>query len=330
MKKSILVMGAGSWGTALALQLARVGHFVYLNSWKKSHNLQMINEKHNHNYLPNIDFPNNLIAIRYWKSIIKQCDNVLVATPSIGFIDTLAAIKPYLSNKQGIISATKGFCHHSYKLLDQMAQDILEDNHFGLITGPSFAKEVASGLPTAVLAAAKNIDYAKQIQALFKSDNFRCYTSTDVTGAVVGGAVKNALAIASGISHGLGFGANARAGLITRGLSELTKLGIALGGKIETFYGLSGLGDLVLTSTDNQSRNCRFGVLIGQGKTIDQACNEVKQVVEGIDSANAVYKIAQKYDVSMPIVEAVYGILHEGKSMRTTAYRLLTRSLKAE
>lgn len=328
--KTILVMGAGSWGTALALQLARVGHLVYLNSWKQAHNLQMVQDKHNHTYLPNIKFPANLIAIERWEAVIAQCDDILMATPSVGFVKTLEAIKPHLNSTQGVISATKGFCHHSYQLLDQMAEDILKDNPFGLITGPSFAKEVAKGLPTAVVAAAKNNAYAKHIQILFTSDNFRCYTSTDVAGAEIGGAVKNALAIACGISDGLGFGANARAGLITRGLNELTQLGLTLGGKLETFYGLSGLGDLLLTCTDNQSRNRRFGVLIGQGKSIDVACHEVKQVVEGIASANAVYKLSQKHHVSMPIVEAVYGILHEGRDMRTIAKELLTRSLKAE
>ena len=330
MNNTILVMGAGSWGTALALQLARVGHMVYIHSWKDTHNTQMIHDKHNHSYLPDVAFPTNLIAINDWQSVIHQCDDILMATPSIGFVKTTGAVKPHLKSTQGVISATKGFCHHSYQLLDQMAEAILKDNPFGLITGPSFAKEVAKGLPTAILAASKNNNYAKHIQLLFNSDNFRCYTSTDVTGAEIGGAVKNALAIACGISDGLGFGANARAGLITRGLNELTQLGLTLGGKLETFYGLSGLGDLLLTCTDNQSRNRRFGVLVGQGKTIDEACNEVKQVVEGIASANAIYKLAQKHNVSMPIVEAVYSILHENQDMRTTAHALLTRSLKAE
>ncbi|WP_395946102.1 NAD(P)H-dependent glycerol-3-phosphate dehydrogenase [Caedibacter taeniospiralis] len=330
MSNTILVMGAGSWGTALALQLARAGHRVYLHSWKQAHNAQMIEDKHNHAYLPEIDFPTNLTAIEDWKNVIKQCDDILVATPSNGFIDTLRLLKPDLNAKQGVISATKGFCHHSYQLLDQMAEAILELHHFGLITGPSFAKEVAKGLPTAILAASKNHAYAKHIQTLFNSDNFRCYTSTDITGAEIGGAVKNALAIACGISDGLGFGANARAGLITRGLNELTQFGVTLGGKLETFYGLSGLGDLLLTCTDNQSRNRRFGVLIGQGRSITEACMEVQQVVEGIASTRVVYKLAQKHRVSMPIIEAVYGILHEGKDMRTTAHALLARSLKSE
>lgn len=330
MNRKILVMGAGSWGTALALQLARVGHMVYINSWKEAHNTQMITDKHNNTYLPDTPFPTNLIAVSNWQYVISQCDDILVATPSIGFVTTLKLLKPHLHSKQGVISATKGFCHNSYQLLDQIAQDILKDNDFGLITGPSFVKEVASGLPTTVLATATDRCYAKHIQILFTTDNFRCYTSIDVTGAAIGGAVKNALAIACGISDGLGFGANARAGLITRGLNELTKLGMTLGGKIETFYGLSGLGDLLLTCTDNQSRNRRFGVLIGQGKTIHVACREVKQVVEGIASANAVYKLAQKHCVPMPIIEAVYDILHEGKDMHTIAYALLTRSIKAE
>ncbi|WP_116964621.1 NAD(P)H-dependent glycerol-3-phosphate dehydrogenase [Fastidiosibacter lacustris] len=330
MNKQILVMGAGSWGTALALQLARVGHLVYIHSWKTEHNTKMVKDKHNNDYLPDSPFPANLLAIDNWSYIIHQCSDILIATPSLGFIDTINTLKPYLLSNQGIISATKGFCHNSYQLLDQLVAQTLRDNNFGLITGPSFAKEVAKGLPTAILAAAHDIDYAKHIQTLFNSENFRCYSSTDVTGAEIGGAVKNILAIACGISDGLGFGANARAGLITRGLNELTQLGLALGGNLETFYGLSGLGDLLLTCTDNQSRNRRFGVLIGQGKTKEQACREVQQVVEGIATTKVVHKIAQIYAVPMPIVEAIYNIIHQDMDMLTIAKRLLTRGLKEE
>ena len=270
MSKNILVLGAGSWGTALALQLAYSGHNVRLNSWRKEHNEQMLTDNNNIKYIPSIEkFPENLQAINNWKAEISNFDEILISTPSSGFKDTLNNLKEVIKPNQGIISATKGFCHKSYKLLSEMAKEILPNTNFAIITGPSFAKEVANQLPTAVVVACANIDYAEKAQGLFSTDTFRCYTTTDIIGAQVGGAVKNVLAIAAGISAGMNFGVNAHAALITRGLAEMKRLGMAMGAKEDTFLGLSCLGDLLLTCSDNQSRNRRFGLYVGQGHRIE-------------------------------------------------------------
>lgn len=325
----VLVLGAGSWGTALALQLAYANNQVYLWSWRDAHNHMMINQRTNAKYLPNHSFPNNLEAILDWQSVIDDCDFVLISVPSKGFKDTCQMLVPKLKN-QGVISATKGFCHDTFKLLDQIFADQLPNRDFAILTGPSFAKEVANKLPTAVLIAANNHTYAQRVQTLFGNTHFRCYSSIDMIGAQIGGAVKNVLAIAAGISDGLGFGANARAGLITRGLKEMSRLGLTLGGKKETFAGLSGLGDLILTCTDNQSRNRRFGVLLGEGKTQKEAFEIVEQVVEGVATAEAVYQLAQKNQVEMPIVETVYQILYQQLEPKQAVQQLMLRTLKSE
>lgn len=325
----VLVIGAGSWGTALALQLAYAGNEVYLWSWRDSHNRTMLEDRCNQKYLPNNMFPDNLSAVLDWQAVIDVCDNVLISVPSKGFKSACQMLTPRLK-QQGVISATKGFCHDTFKLLDQIYADHIPHNPFAILTGPSFAKEVANRLPTAVLIASKDAEYARKIQQLFGNPSFRCYSSTDIVGAQIGGAVKNVLAIAAGISDGLGFGANARAGLITRGLKEMTRLGLTLGGKKETFAGLSGLGDLMLTCTDNQSRNRRFGVLLGEGKTQQQAYTIVEQVVEGVATAEAVYQLAQKYQVEMPIVETVYQILYQQLDPKQAVQNLMMRALKAE
>ena len=329
MSDEILVFGAGSWGSALAIQLAHNGHTVHLYVRKSSAYQQLSETRMNAKYLPGIAFPPSLKVTDDWPSVMSKCRYILIATPSIVFSETLNLIKKF-AEKKTIISATKGFCHLSYQLLDQLADKILPDNAFSVITGPSFAKEVAKQLPTAVLVASKNREVAKTVQALFNSATFRCYTSGDVTGAEIGGAVKNVLAIACGISDGFGFGANASAALITRGLKEMIQLGLSLGARAETFSGLSGLGDLVLTCTDNQSRNRRFGVLLGQGKTKAQAIGEIRQVVEGIETARAIYRLSQKQAVEMPIVSTVYQVLYENCPLESAVNTLLTRDLKAE
>ncbi|MFZ9035345.1 MAG: NAD(P)H-dependent glycerol-3-phosphate dehydrogenase [Francisellaceae bacterium] len=325
----VLVFGAGSWGTALAIQLTRANHDVKLHSWSREHNQKMIDTHANHDYLPDIDFPDKLTAVLDWREHIHDCQDILIVVPSHGFADLITKIRPDIST-QGLISATKGFCHQTLQSLDQIIADELPGKHFGIITGPSFAKEVARGLPTAILAASGEIHFARHIQKLFTTDRFRAYSSTDIRGAEIGGAIKNVLAIATGISDGLGYGANARAGLITRGLNEMMRLGMAMGGQKETFFGLSGLGDLVLTCTDHQSRNYRFGQLVGQGKTSNEAVNEIRQVVEGIYSAQTVQALTQKYRLELPICQMVYEILYNSKPIKQAAYELLTRQLKTE
>ncbi|MEY8702441.1 NAD(P)H-dependent glycerol-3-phosphate dehydrogenase [Francisella philomiragia] len=331
MHKKILVLGAGAWGTALALQLAYKGHEVRINSWKAEHNDQMLAEGNNQKYLPSIEkFPDTLKAIQNWQASIDYFDDILVATPSSGFKKTILELKESMLPHQNIISATKGFCHDTYALLSEIAEDIIPNTKFALLTGPSFAKEVANKLPTAVVVASKDIEYAKYTQKLFSNENFRCYTTTDIIGAQVGGAVKNVLAIAAGIAAGMDFGVNAHAALITRGLAEIKKLGLKLGADVETFMGLSCLGDLLLTCSDNQSRNRRFGYYLGQGMSIEESLLKVNNVVEGYSTAIAVYKLAQKHGVDMPLVFATYRVLYENVDPKDMVRQLMTRQLKNE
>ncbi|MEY8715156.1 NAD(P)H-dependent glycerol-3-phosphate dehydrogenase [Francisella philomiragia] len=331
MHKKILVLGAGAWGTALALQLAYKGHEVRINSWKAEHNDQMLAEGNNQKYLPSIEkFPDTLKAIQNWQASIDYFDDILVATPSSGFKKTIFELKECMLPHQNIISATKGFCHDTYALLSEIAEDIIPNTKFALLTGPSFAKEVANKLPTAVVVASKDIEYAKYTQKLFSNENFRCYTTTDIIGAQVGGAVKNVLAIAAGIAAGMDFGVNAHAALITRGLAEIKKLGLKLGADVETFMGLSCLGDLLLTCSDNQSRNRRFGYYLGQGMSIEESLHKVNNVVEGYSTAIAVYELAQKHGVDMPLVFATYRVLYENVDPKDMVRQLMNRQLKNE
>jgi len=329
ISSNILVHGAGSWGTALAMQLTRAGHKVFLHSWEQPHNVRMVNSDRNYDYFPDIPFPDSLKAVLDWRTIIDSCNDILIAAPSMGFTGTLLQLKPYLKD-QGIIVATKGFCNKDNELVHQVVQKISPRNNFGVITGPSFAKEVAVGMPTSVLAASFSIDYAKNIQKIFNSRFFRCYTSIDVVGAEIGGAIKNVLAVACGISDGLGFGTNAQSFLITRGLAELQRLGVCLGGNPETFYGLSGLGDVVLTCSDNQSRNRKFGFLLGKGKTKVEATEAVKQIVEGVSATKPAIEISRNRGVTMPIAEMVYAIVYENAPVRSTFEKLLTRNITSE
>ncbi|GAB4221735.1 MAG: NAD(P)H-dependent glycerol-3-phosphate dehydrogenase [Francisella sp.] len=330
MKKNILVLGAGAWGTALSLHLAYCGHNVRINSWQSDHNERMLKNNNNYEYIPNINFPAGLKAIQDWQSQIDNFDSVLIATTSSGFEDTILKLKDNILPHQGIISATKGFSHNNCELLSDIAKSILPSTKFAVLTGPSFAKELANRLPTAVVVASQDLDYANYVQTIFSNENLRCYTTTDIIGAQIGGAVKNVLAIAAGISAGMNFGVNAHAALITRGLAEIKKLGVKMGANPETFIGLSCLGDLLLTCSDNQSRNRRFGLYLGQGMTIQQALKEVNNVVEGYYTAKAVYNLAKKYNVEMPLVFATYRILYENENPRDIVTELMTRQLKSE
>ena len=329
--KNILVLGAGAWGTALALQLAYAGNNVKINSWKLEHNQEMIRNSNNIKYVSNIKkFPDNLNIIIDWKSNINEFDDILIATPSSGFINILNEIKTVCNSNQGIISATKGFCHNTYKLLSTLAKEILPQNEFSIITGPSFAKEVANKLPTAVVVSSNNINFATYVQKLFNTESFRCYTSNDIIGSQIGGAVKNVIAIAAGVSAGMNYGVNAHAALITRGLKELTRLGLKLGAKENTFMGLSCLGDLLLTCSDNQSRNRRFGLYLGQGNNIQESLKLVGNVVEGYFTTKAVYELAKINNIEMPIVNATYELLYNNKCPKFLIKELMVRELKAE
>lgn len=327
----IAILGAGSWGTALALHLARSGQEVRLWSYDPQHINTMAIERVNNRYLPDCEFPDLIDPIADLAEALHNVNDILIAVPSVGFRDLLLALKPLLSSPKRIVWATKGMDCESKQLLHDLALNILGPQHaYAVLSGPSYAREVAIGLPTAVVIASTDATFAKDLVKRFNNQLFRIYLSTDVTGVEICGVVKNVLAIAIGISDGMGFGTNARSALITRGLAEMTRLGIALGGKQETFVGLAGMGDLVLTCTDNQSRNRRFGLALGQGKTTAEAEQEIKQVVEGKRNAAIVIDLAKKYHVEMPISEMVLSILQGKVSLQEAMQQLLSREIKSE
>lgn len=330
MSTPIAVIGAGSWGTALAIQLARNDQKVLL--WGKNANelQQMQKTRSNEYYLPGISFPENLVIADSLEQALKNADDILIVVPSHAFRSILLEIKSTIGTPKRIAWATKGLDPASHQLLHHIVQEIFGDIPVAVIAGPSFANEVAAGLPTALTAAATSQLFSQQLKQRLHSKTFRVYTSDDIIGAEIGSAVKNVLAIAVGIADGLGLGANARSAIITRGLAEVLRLGKVLGAKQETLIGLAGVGDLVLTCTDNQSRNRRYGLALGQNKTPVQALKEIGQVVEGIQTTKEIHHLAQQYKVELPICQQVYAVLHQGVSAIEAMHYLLEREPKAE
>ena len=329
---TILVLGAGSWGTALAMVLARNGHQVVLWGRNSAQMQQMAATRQNARFLPEIPFPENLHAVSDFVPYLSTVEDVLVVVPSHAFRETLALLAPHLAAKVRICWATKGLEYETGLLLHQVAADMLGKNRpLAVLSGPSFAMEVAKGLPTAVTVAANQVEYAELLVKKFHHHpSFRPYTSCDMVGVEVGGAVKNVIAIAAGIADGLGLGANSRAALITRGLTEMVRFGTALGGVRETFMGLAGLGDLVLTCTDNQSRNRRMGYALAQGQTDSEAQAKIGQVVEGVHAAREVYRLAQEMEIAMPIVEHVHKVLQGEYTPQAAVQALLSRATTQE
>lgn len=292
---------------------------------------QMVADRENRRYLPDAPFPDTLTAVTELADCIDGAGIVLVAVPSHGLRATLEKLKPLLERLARVCWATKGFELHSGKLPHQVVGEVLgTERPMAVLSGPTFAREVGDGLPTAMTIAANDDAFAASLAEALSGDNFRAYTSSDIIGVEVGGAVKNVLAIGAGISDGLGFGANTRIAMINRGLREMTRLGVALGAKQDTFMGLAGMGDLVLTCTDNLSRNRRMGLLLAAGKTIDEAQEEIQQVVEGVLAAKAVKEVADQLGVEMPICQQVYSVLHEGQPAVEAVRVLMGRSLKPE
>ena len=291
----------------------------------------MHRDRINGRYLPDVPFPDNLVACAELAGCLAGVQDVLISVPSHGLRETLTAIQPMLPGDARVCWATKGFELHTGKLPHQVAADVLgDDKPMAVLSGPTFAKEVGAGLPTAMTIAANDSGFAQELAVALSGDNFRAYTSDDMIGVEVGGAVKNVLAIGAGISDGLGFGANSRIALITRGLVEMTRLGVALGAQKETFMGLAGMGDLVLTCTDNLSRNRRMGLAIAAGKSVDEAQHKIQQVVEGVMAAEAVKEVADELAIEMPICQQIYRILYEDASPREAVGALMGRELKSE
>jgi glycerol-3-phosphate dehydrogenase (NAD(P)+) len=328
---AIAVLGAGSWGTALAVQFARSARSVRL--WgRDAHQLaQMALDGSNERYLPGTAFPQSLQIASDLSEALAGARDVLVVVPSNGLRSLLTQLAPALTPQMHVAWATKGFEADSGKLPHQVARDVLGPARRGaVLSGPTFAREVGAGLPTAMTIASADAAYAASLAQELSSENFRAYTSSDIMGVEIGGAVKNALAVAAGLSDGLGFGANTRVALITRGLREMTRLGVALGAKAETFMGLAGLGDLVLTCTDDQSRNRRFGLLLATGISAEAALAQIGQAVEGYGAARAIQAVAARAGVEMPLCEMAYRVLYEGLPARAAVRALMSRPIKAE
>ena len=327
----IAVLGAGSWGTALAIQFARSGKATRL--WGRDPNqvADMVRERANLRYLPKGDFPDSLSVGADLAAQLAGALDVLIVVPSDSFRAILEQIRPLLEPQMRLAWATKGFEADTGLLPHQVARDVLGTGRaYAVLSGPTFASEVGSGLPTAMTVASPDAAFAAALAQDLSSANFRAYTSTDIVGVEVGGAVKNVLALAAGLSDGLGFGANTRIALITRGLTEMVRLGVALGASRDTFMGLAGLGDLVLSCTDDQSRNRRFGLLLAQGHNIEQARAVIGQVVEGVRAARAVRTVAAREHVEMPLCEGVYRVLYEGLPADEVVRALMRRPIRAE
>jgi len=328
---NVAVLGAGSWGTALAALIVRHGHPTVL--WgRDAAVVAAIGARHeNPRYLPGIELPAELDATTDLPAALAGADLVLVAVPSHAFTETLHALAPHRRADAGVAWATKGFEPGSGRFLHEVAREVLgPDVALAVVTGPSFAKEVAAGLPTALTVHADPPDFARVVAGVLHGPAFRAYTGDDLLGAELGGAMKNVLAVATGVSDGMQLGLNARAGLITRGLNEMLRLNQALGGRAETLMGLAGLGDLVLTCTGDLSRNRRLGLALGRGQALEDAVREIGQVVESVQTADEVMRLARRHGVELPIASAVHAALHGRITPADGLRRLLARGQKPE
>jgi glycerol-3-phosphate dehydrogenase (NAD(P)+) len=327
----IAVLGAGSFGTALAILLAGNGNTTRLWCRDPDQARSMQLEGSNQKYLPGIQFPSTLEVTDDLSAALAGVRDVLLVTPSGAFSETLQRIKPMLPDNRRLVWACKGLEPGTGRFLHQIAeQELGKDTPLAVLSGPTFAMELARAMPTAITLASTEPSFAAELTERLVNTMFRVYLSDDLVGVQLSGALKNVIAVGAGIADGLGFGANARTALITRGLAEIQRLGLKMGGKTETFQGMAGLGDLILTCTDNQSRNRRFGLALGQGADVDSAIKSIGQVVEGAKNAHQATLLAQQYQVEMPISQAIYRILHEGADPVQQTYELFGRQLKTE
>ncbi len=327
---SITVLGAGAWGTTLAILLARNHHRVRLWGHNPHHMRVLAQQRVNTEYLPDIPFPETLELCADLHDAVAAGTVILIAVPSAGFRGVMEQLASSIQPGTRLAWATKGLEPRTGRFLHQVVGDLFGGMETAVISGPTFAREVAAGLPTAVTVASDSDLFAVQLAQWLHNARFRAYTSRDMIGVQLGGAVKNVLAVAAGIADGLGYGSNTRAALVTRGLAEMTRLGLAMGGHRDTFSGLAGLGDLLLTCTDNQSRNRRFGLSLGQGKSVSAALENVGQLVEGLPTTREVYRLAVETGTEMPITEQVYRVLFEERPPPDAVDDLFNRQLKSE
>lgn len=326
----VSVIGAGSWGIALALLLAKNGNQVTVWSIVKEE-IDMLNEKREHvDKLPGVLLPDNMIFTTDLKEAVTDKAIVVLAVPSVFTRGTAQKMKEYVKKGQILVNVAKGIEESTLMTLSDIIEEEIPQADVAVLSGPSHAEEVGRGVPTTIVVGAKTEKTATYLQNMFMNDVFRVYTSSDILGMELGGSLKNVVALAAGMADGLGYGDNTKAALITRGIAEISRLGVAMGGKAETFYGLTGIGDLIVTCASVHSRNRKAGVLMGQGKTMDEAMKEVKMVVEGVYSAKAAMGLAKKYHISMPIIEQVNMILFENKPADEAVKDLMFRDKTVE
>lgn len=330
MGDKVAFIGGGSFGTALSVLLSKKGIDVAI----RDRNKQIVDDinikKENIKYLPNVVIPNLVKAYTEIDEAIKDSSCIVLAVPSHVVRNAAKSIAPYIKEGCVVVSIAKGIEEESGKRLSEVISEEIHSNPIVILSGPSHAEEVAIDLPTTVVSSSKDMKYAHYVQDIFMTNKFRVYTNDDLVGIEIGGAVKNIIALAAGISDGIGYGDNTKAALMTRGMSEIVRIGTKLGGKKETFYGLCGMGDMIVTCTSMHSRNRRAGILIGQGKTAEEAKAEVGMVVEGIKATKAFYELKEKLGVSMPITNELYEVLFKGKDPKYAVYDLMTRDKKHE
>lgn len=326
--KNIAIIGSGSWGTALAIHLAKKGHNVKVWSFAKEE-ADLINNERKCKFLPQAIIPEGVYCTTDFKDAIEGTEMILIVTPSKFVRETIKKFKQYVTNQQ-IIVCSKGLEEGTLYSLDEVAKEEFPNSKIGCLTGPSHAEEVSIGIPTVLVVASKDENLLEDVRQTFMSETLRIYKSYDIKGAELGGAFKNIIAFCAGIITGLDLGDNTFAALLTRGLSEMAKLAVKMGGEASTIYGLTGLGDLIVTCMSRHSRNRRAGILIGQGKTIEEAKQEIGMVIESIDNIKIVYELSKKYNVEMPIVNSVYNVLFGKLKPREAVTQLMTRGAKFE
>ena len=326
----VSVIGAGSWGTALAILLEKNGHQVTLWSHREEEAKELAKSREHKSKLPGVEIPEGIEIIGYLESALREKDVIVFAVPSVAVRSTAKKVAPYVKEEQLIVNVAKGIEETTLMTLTDIIEEEIPGAKGCVLSGPSHAEEVSRGLPTTCVVGAKDKETAEFLQNIFMSPVFRVYISPDILGIELGGALKNVIALAAGTADGLGYGDNTKAALITRGITEIARLGIAMGAKADTFYGLSGIGDLIVTCASKHSRNRKAGYLMGQGRSMQQAMDEVNMVVEGVYSAKAGLALSQKYKVEMPIIEQVNKVLFEGKAPAVAVKELMVRDKKIE
>lgn len=326
----IAVIGSGSWGTAVALLLAKKDYDIYLWSWKQEETDRLNRDRENKEFLPGSKFPENIICSHDMGFCVDGAELVITVVPSIATRSTAKELSKYVKQGQKLLNISKGLEEKTLLRLSEVYSQEIPRADISVMSGPSHAEEVCKGLPTTNVVASRSVETAKYIQNLLISECFRIYTSDDIMGVELGGALKNVIALCAGICDGLGYGDNTKAALMTRGIAEIKRLGVKMGARAETFSGLSGIGDLIVTCTSMHSRNRRAGILIGEGHSLDETLEKVHMVVEGVNTASAAYELSKKYGVSMPIVHEAYDILFSGKAPRDAVKELMTREGKSE